>query len=197
MSTTEPSSEVPMACMRNPTRSWASSRRRISARYSEALGCGPPRPMTEKSAVATARRSSPAELRSPALEKGAHALQAVLGRERELEQPSLLVEAGRERGLLGGQDRLLGQPRGERRALGHGTGEVERLLEPAALRGHAVDEPHPLGLGRVDPSSGEDELHGALLADRARQPLRPAASGYQAEHDLRLAELRALGGPPE
>ena len=46
----------------------------------------------------------------------------------------------------------------------------------------------------VDPAAGQHELHRALLADHAREPLGAAAARDDPEQDLRLAELGRLGG---
>src|SRR4051812_19699299 len=54
MSGTEPSRDVPIACITYFTRSWRASRRWISAMYSDALASGRPRAMTVRSAVARA-----------------------------------------------------------------------------------------------------------------------------------------------
>src|SRR4051794_12213927 len=62
MSAVEPSSDVPIACMRNLTRSCARKRRWISAMYSLALASGRPSAMTVRSAVATSGEARPDRL---------------------------------------------------------------------------------------------------------------------------------------
>ena len=54
--------------------------------------------------------------------------------------------------------------------------------------------PGALGFGGVHHAAGEDQVHRLGLADRARQPLRAADAGNDAELDLGLAELRGVGG---
>ena len=54
--------------------------------------------------------------------------------------------------------------------------------------------PGALGLGRVHHAAGQDHVHRLGLADRARQPLRAADAGDDAELDLGLAELGVVGG---
>ncbi len=49
----------------------------------------------------------------------------------------------------------------------------------------------------VDRLAGEEEVQGAAPADEAREALRPAVSGDEAELHLRLAELRVLAGDAE
>ena len=136
----------------------------------------------------------PAELRPALLEEGAHALHAVLGGHRQLVQAALLVEAGAQRRLVGGQHRLLGQPHGERRPPRHHVGELERRVEPFVPCATRLTMPEPVRLRGVDAAAGEHQLHGALLADHARQPLRAAAARDDPEQDLGLAELGRLGG---
>src|SRR5687767_2428774 len=55
MSSVDPSSDVPIACIRNRTRSCCRRRRWISAMYSDALASGRPSASTVKSAVAIRR----------------------------------------------------------------------------------------------------------------------------------------------
>src|SRR5256714_3238488 len=62
MSAVEPSSEVPIACIWNRTRSWARSRRWISAMYSLALASGRPSAITVRSAVANSGQARPDRL---------------------------------------------------------------------------------------------------------------------------------------
>src|SRR3954449_7844310 len=56
MSAVEPSSDVPIACIWKRTRSWAPSRRWISAMYADALASARPSAMTVRSAVAKGPR---------------------------------------------------------------------------------------------------------------------------------------------
>ncbi len=62
------------------------------------------------------------------------------------------------------------------------------------LRRHLVHEAESHRLLGVDAPAGQDELHGALLADHACEALRAAAAGDDPERDLRLPELGGLGG---
>src|SRR3954454_19914523 len=62
MSSTLPSSSVPIACSLKRTLSWAIRRRCISAMYSLALADWRPRPITVRSAVATASTLTPVDL---------------------------------------------------------------------------------------------------------------------------------------
>jgi hypothetical protein len=57
--------------------------------------------------------------------------------------------------------------------------------------------PHAFGLGGIDRAAGEDQLHRPTPADRARQALRSAHPGNDAELDLGLAELGRIGGDDE
>ena len=102
---------------------------------------------------------------------------------------------GAQRGLLGGQHRLLGEPR--RRAAGawrSGGASSSAASSHSCFWRPQVDEAEPLGLLGVDAAAGEHQLHRALLADHAREPLGAAAAGNDPERDLGLAELGRLGG---
>ena len=79
---------------------------------------------------------------------------------------------------------LLGQDLGQRRHFG---GQVRR-------RHDAVDEPETMRLLRADLLAGQKELERPAGADKTRQPLRAAVAGDEPEVDLRLAELRRVGG---
>src|SRR6185503_2918832 len=72
--------------------------------------------------------SPAAELRLALLQEGVHALDAVLRGHRELVEPALVVETGAERGLLGRQHRLLGEPRRQRRPLRDLLGQLQRCF---------------------------------------------------------------------
>src|SRR4051812_40616477 len=84
MSSVEPSSDVPIACMAKRTRSCARSRRWISAMYSLALTPGRPSARTVRSAVATALRSREARPDGLDLQVGV-----------EVRVPHLAPDAGR------------------------------------------------------------------------------------------------------
>ena len=98
----------------------------------------------------------------------------------------------------GGQGRLVG---GEHRLLAraatasggrsrHHAGQLQRRVEPAvARRQTSLTMPELVRLGGADAAPGEHQLHRALLAHHAREPLRAAAAGDDPEQDLRLAEL--------
>src|SRR5205823_13794624 len=67
-----------------------------------------------------------------------------------------------------------------------------RIVEPRRRGIHVDDEPDVLRLLRADEAPGEDELVRDPLPHRARQALRPAGAGDDAEVYLRLTELRGL-----
>ena len=91
------------------------------------------------------------------------------------------VLAVEERGLRGGQH--LG------RALRHLRGERARLGEQLVVGHHAVHEPDLRGLGRRDHARREHQLERLRPADEARQQVRAAEAGQEAE--LREGERRA------
>src|SRR5258708_7328482 len=57
-----------------------------------------------------------------------------------------------------------------------------------------VDEANAIGFLRRDRFAGEDQLQRTALADQARQALRTATAGQQAELHLGLSELGMFGG---
>src|SRR3954454_22459604 len=89
MSSVDPSSEVPMACIRYLTRSCAASRRWISAMYSLALTCGRPRASTVRSAVAICAGYARSAL--PALEGVDEIVEHGLGSPRRVDPKDYLV----------------------------------------------------------------------------------------------------------
>src|SRR5262249_26292064 len=76
-----------------------------------------------------------------------------------------------------------------RRGLLH---ELDRLALEVLLRGDEVDEPHPLRALRVELLAREDEVEGGGEADEARQALRAAETGDDAELRFREPDLRGL-----
>ena len=82
----------------------------------------------------------------------------------------------------------------DQRHAGDRLGDLHRLVHQARGRHDARDEAGALGLGRIHHAAGQDQVHRLGLADRARQPLRAADAGNDAELDLGLAELRVVGG---
>ena len=57
-----------------------------------------------------------------------------------------------------------------------------------------IDQADAQGLGGVDDLAGEEEFEGCSATDQARQALRTAVAGDDAELDLGLAEARGRGG---
>ena len=137
----------------------------------------------------TASCSSSLEARLALLVEGAHALVAILGRDLALigldleQQPARMsicrpkwIEFLAWRTAIGALPQMVRGP-GERRA-------------SACPARHVVDYAPVerfLGAKRL---AGEDELLGAALADRARQELRAAGAGHDAERHLGEREAR-------
>ena len=114
-----------------------------------------------------------------------------------VEHATLELDAGPQRQLEGGVDRLLRHHRdrqGHRRDRRRGG---ERVIEQAVARHDAGDKARALGLDGVDRSPGEDQLHRLRLADRAGEALGSTHPRYDPELDLRLAELRGFAGEDE
>ncbi len=76
-------------------------------------------------------------------------------------------------------------------------GGLQRLVDQFVGRHDARDEAGALGFGGVHHAAGQHHLHRLGLADEAGQALRAAGAGDDAELDLRLAELRRVGGEDE
>jgi hypothetical protein len=76
-------------------------------------------------------------------------------------------------------------------AWGERSAKVDAI--PTA-RDDLLDQPPLVGGRGVQEVTPQVEEHRAPEADEAGQPLRAAAAGDQAELDLRLPELRVLGG---
>ena len=147
--------------------------------------CAMPAPMVP---APTTPRITGRGTRAALLHEGGHALDAVLGRHRQLEEAALLLEPGAERGLIRRQHRLLAEAHSQRWASGHHGCQLHRGVQPLPGRRHAVHEAEPLGLRGVDAAPGQHQLHRALLADHPGQPLGAAAAGNDPEQDLGLAE---------
>ena len=177
-----------LECLRRPGRgaACASRRPRRAARCRRPSCRRPPR----------RARSLPAELRLALLEEGVHSLHAILGGHGQLVQAPLVVEARGHRGLLGGEHGLLREPHGERRPApprSRPAPAPRRASRPPAPRWLTI--PSSCASRCLDAPAGEHQLHRALLAHHAREPLRSAAAGDDPEQDLRLAELRRSRTP--
>ena len=92
--------------------------------------------------------------------------------------------------FLGGEQR---RQRHRRDGLRH----LHCLLHEARGRHHPRHQSGALGLGGIHHASGQDQIHGLGLAERARQPLRSADSRKDAKLDLGLAELCRVGRDDE
>jgi hypothetical protein len=80
---------------------------------------------------------------------------------------------------------------------GDDLGGADRLVEQLAVGHDAADEAAALGLLGVHDPAGKAHLHRLRLADEARQALRAAGAGHDADLDLGLAEARLVGGEDE
>ena len=67
----------------------------------------------------------------------------------------------------------------------------------SSARHHAADQPGALGLRRIHHAAGQHPSPSPWTCPPARQALRAARAGHDAELDLGLAELRVLGGDDE
>ena len=79
------------------------------------------------------------------------------------------------------------------RAVGDPTRERVGLRLELVRRHHAIDQPDPLRLARVDDVGGEHQLLRAREADAAREEVRAAGVGNQADPGEQLREAGPVG----
>ena len=80
-----------------------------------------------------------------------------------------------------------------------GMAAISRAISSArgkrlAGRRHLADHAHAQRFGGAEHPAGHQQQHGALAADQARQFLRAAAAGQDADLDFGQAEAGALAG---
>ena len=129
------------------------------------------------------------EVRAALVEEGVHAFLLVVGGEQRVEQPPLEHHAVGQRRFEGAVDALLGHRHARAAHRADGCGGAERLVEQL-VGGHHARHQARRARPRRRPSCGavSDHVHRLALAHRARQPLRAAGAGDDAELDLGLAE---------
>src|SRR5258708_1499590 len=141
--------------------------------------------------------SASMELRYAFLEEGAGAFPLVRGRGANAEVGGLegaALALARLEPLVHGLEGELDRDRRIGRDL-----RQDRLCarDEIRRRHNLVDEADAMRLLGADRPAGKNELQRAALSDQARQALRAAGAGQQAELDFGLAELRRLRGDPE
>src|SRR5260221_333999 len=129
------------------------------------------------------------ERRFALLDEGGHAFLLVLERELRMKDAALEENALGKRRFVGAVDRLLDHHRHRQRVARDLLRHCERLLLQLVHGHDARDEACALGFLRVHRSRREAHVHRFRLAHRARQALRAARAGHDAEVDLGLAEL--------
>ena len=102
-----------------------------------------------------------------------------------------------ERAFEGAVDAFLGHRHARAAQLADRLRRGQRLVHQLGRRHDARDQAGALGLGGIHHAAGEHHVHRLGLADRARQALRAAGAGDDAELDLGLAEARGVGGDDE
>ena len=81
----------------------------------------------------------------------------------------------------------------EDRILTDHQGRAQGFFHQLVQRHNTADQPCALGLGRIHHAARERHVHSFGLAHRARQPLRAARAGDDAQLDLGLAEFCVVG----
>jgi len=114
----------------------------------------------------------------------------------DAEAPALEAQALLERQLHPAHHALDRGGHRERSVLEDRLRQLHRLREQLRLRDDAVHEPDALGLVGLDVAAGEDQLERPAGADEARQPLRAAVTGDDAQLRFRQPHHRVVAGEP-
>ena len=141
----------------------------------------------ETAAVQTTGLPIP-EHRFALFDKGGHALDRVFRLESEGREIGLDLEPLGQGQVERAADRIAGQTQDRQAVAGHLARKGDAGLDEIAVD-EPVDETDAVSFIGVDRAAGQDQLGGARFADEARQPLRPAIAGDEAELDLGEAEL--------
>src|SRR6185437_16822452 len=128
------------------------------------------------------------------LEKGAHSLRPVFGGEERLKALPLQPQRGLERQVRAAKNGVLDGRDGHGRQRRDALGDLERVRQYIAVGYHLRQQTQAVRLARGQQLAGQQPSHGCELARRARETLRPAGAGHDAELDFRLSELGALPG---
>lgn len=128
------------------------------------------------------------------LRESLHADLLVLAAEQAVEHPPLVLDAVSQGQVLALIHRLLGRDDGDLRVPRDSLRRLQRALhERLVARESPRREPPLRGVRAAEGLAGEDQLHGAGLAEGAREALAAAGAGDDAEPDLGLAEVGHLG----
>src|SRR5262245_41504213 len=132
------------------------------------------------------------EARLPLFQEGLQPLAHVLGRRKEPERDRLLGEAVLQIGFEAANRGVHGEAKRDGTLRQHLPRNLLAVREEVGQREDRVHEPDPMGLLRVDHPAGADQLERAAEANQAREPLRAAVAGDDAEPDLGKSELRVF-----
>src|SRR5436190_2351157 len=154
------------------------------------------RPHAAETAAVRTLMSAILENRFALFDKGGHALDRVFRLESEGREIGLDLEPLGQGQVERAADRIARQAQDRQAETGHLSRKGDAGLDEIAVD-EPVDETDAVRFIGVDRAAGQDQLGGARFADEARQPLRPAIAGDEAELDLREAELGARQREPE
>src|SRR5438874_13157255 len=146
------------------------------------------RPHAAETAAVRTLMSAILENRFALFDKRGHALDRVFRLESEGREIGLDLEPLGQGQVERAADRVARQTQDRQAVAGHLTRKGDAGLDEIAVD-EPVDETDARRLLRVERAAGQDHLGSARLADEARQPLRPAIAGDEAELDLGEAEL--------
>lgn len=128
------------------------------------------------------------------LGKGLHANLLVLAAKDAVEHTALVLDTVPQRQVLALVDNLLAAQNSDLGVARNRLGRLERRLHQLLVRGEHASSHTPLtGLLTGEGLAGQDQLHGASLADSTGQTLATASTGDGAELDLGLAKVGRLG----
>ena len=128
------------------------------------------------------------EVRLPFLHEGGDPFASILGREGVQEPLFLVDESLGKRQLVGGADRILGEPEGDRAPAGHAARELQRAAEVFALVDEDVDITDAVRLFGFEEVTGEADDRCPAAANQSRESLGASSAGNKSDADLSLAD---------
>src|SRR6266567_8009613 len=126
------------------------------------------------------------------LDERLHTLAHILGSEQQVEILALDLQPFFQRGLIRCFDRFLRKAYRDGRLGRYRFRQLESLCQVFAPLHNAIDQSMCRHFLRADLHARQYHLHGAIFAERARQPLRAARSRNHSQENLWLPKTRIL-----